>query len=369
MNADDHSSDATFVQADPPRENRQNLQFIGTPGLLAWMREERVSLAISTYRSGKVFFVGVNPQGELSIFERTLSRCMGMWTDRRTLWLATSFQIWVFEDLLAPGQLHEGFDRCYAPRVGYIVGDLNAHDLAVDRTGRIVFVNTQFNCLAAPSDTHSFIPLWKPPFISRLIAEDRCHLNGLALQDGIPRYVSLFAKTDEREGWRKQRLTGGGVIDLRTDEFVVKGLAMPHSPRVYRDRLWLLHSGAGELGYVDRASRTFFAIESCPGYVRGLDFHGDHAVVGMSKGKDDDGFQKLPLQQRLIELGEEPRCGVAVINLQSGRTIGTLFIDGFVTEVYEVRVLPGVTRPMALGFKTNEIERMISIGPAQKLFL
>lgn len=338
------------------------LEILGSPGLPSWLAKERVSLAFTSYRSGKVFLVGLQPDGRLSIFERTFARCMGMWTDGQTLWVASLFEIWRFENMLPPGRRHQGYDRCYAPQVGYVTGDLNVHDIAVDRRGRLIFVNTMFNCLAAVSDTHSFAPLWKPPFIASLVAEDHCHLNGMALEDGTPRYASMFARIDEPQGWRRHRLNGGCVIDLHTNQFVVEGLAMPHSPRLYRGRLWLLHSGVGYFGYVDRERKTFVPVTFCPGYVRGLAFTGDYAVVGVSKGREQNMFEELPLHANLRVLDREPHCGLAIVDLRTGDIVHTLWIEGVVTQLYDVVVLPGVVRPMALGFKTEEIQHMVSLG-------
>ena len=42
----------------------------------------------------------------------------------------------------------------------------------------------------------------------------------------------------------------------------------------------------------------------------------------------------------------------------------TVRLEGLVTELYDVVVLPGITRPKALGFKTTEIERMVLIDEA-----
>ncbi len=337
------------------------LDFLASPGLTEWLMQQNVSLAFTSYRSGKLFLVGLKPDARLSVFERTFSRCMGLWTDAQTLWLASLYEIWKFENIVPAGQQHAGYDRCYLPKLGYVTGDLNVHDVVPDATGRPVFVNTLFNCLATVSDTHSFEPIWQPPFIQKLIAEDHCHLNGLAMVDGQPRYVSMFAKVHQPDGWRQQRLTGGSVIDLQTNECVVEGLAMPHSPRVYRDRLWLLNSGTGYFGYIDTSKREFVPITFCPGYVRGLSFIGDYAVVGTSKGREENMFQELPLHHELERRHEPVRCGLSIIDLRTGQLVHFLWIEGVVTQLYDVAVLPGVTRPMAIGFKTDEIQRLISL--------
>lgn len=345
----------------------EKLQFLASPGFCAWLGSQNVSLALTSYRSGKLFLIGRRPDGRMSVFERTFPRCMGMWSDAQTMWVASLFEIHRFENILPPGGMHDGYDRCYVPRQAFVTGDLNVHDVAPDAQGRLVFVNTLFNCLATVSETHSFDPLWKPPFIAQLTAEDRCHVNGMALEHGRPRFVSMFAKTDAAQGWRQQRLDGGRVYDLQTDECVVEGLSMPHSPRLYRDRLWLLQSGTGDFGYVDRHGKCFVPLTFCPGYVRGLAFTGDYAVVGTSKGREEEMFRELPLHARLEHVGQSVRCSVCIIDLRTCELVHSLWIEGVVTQLYDVAVLPGVTRPMAVGFRTDEIQRMISIGPQRSV--
>jgi uncharacterized protein (TIGR03032 family) len=204
--------------------------------------------------------------------------------------MSSLYQLWRFENVLPPGQWHDGYDRLYVPRLSYVTGDIDAHDIAVDARGRVIFVNTLFSCLATTSELHSFVPLWQPPFISKLAAEDRCHLNGVALDDGKPRYVTAVSQSDVADGWRDRRQDGGCVIDVQTNETIVSGLSMPHSPRIYRDQLWLLDSGSGFFGRVDLKQGRFEPLTFCPGYARGLAFVGDFAVVGISLARENRTF-------------------------------------------------------------------------------
>jgi len=341
---------------------KNKLELTGSRQFVSWLIEHQLSLSFSTYQAGKLFFVGMADQHQLSVFERTFTRCMGIGLDPLTqaLWVANLYQIWRFENALKPGQDHQGYDRVYVPQVGFTTGDVDAHDIAVDQQGP-VFVNTLFSCLARPSERYSFEPYWLPPFISKLAAEDRCHLNGLALKDGLPAYVTCVSQTDANEGWREHRQTGGIVIDVQTNEIVADGMSMPHSPRWYRDRLWVLNSGEGEFGYLDMKSGQFEAIAFCPGYLRGLSFHGDFAVVGLSRPRRNKSFEGLSLQQKLEDKNVQPRCGLQVINLKTGDIVHELRIEGVVEELYDVCVLPGVKRPMAIGFMKEEIRHTLSL--------
>jgi uncharacterized protein (TIGR03032 family) len=259
--------------------------------------------------------------------------------------------------------LHNGCDRLYIPRIGYTTGDLDIHDVAVEASGRVVFVNTKFSCLATLAERDSFTPLWRPPFVSRLAGEDRCHLNGLALSEGRARFLSAVNASDVADGWRDRRRDGGVVLDVATNQIVAAGLSMPHSPRLYRGRLWLLNSGTGYFGSVDLSNGRFEPLTFCPGYLRGLAFIGEYAVVGLSRPRHDKTFGGLALDDNLTAKGAEARCGLLVLDLSTGDAVHWLRLEGMVHELYDVVVLPGVARPMALGFKTDEIQRLLSIGP------
>ncbi|MCC7265029.1 MAG: TIGR03032 family protein [Candidatus Latescibacteria bacterium] len=326
-----------------------------------WLAEQRLSLAFTTYQAGKLFLIGLTPQGRLSIFERTFNRCMGLAGDGQTLWMSTLYQLWRLENTLPPGQLAEGYDCFYIPRTAYTTGDLDIHDIGLGPEGKPVFVATLFGCVATLSETHSIRPLWKPPFISRLAAEDRCHLHGLAMEGGRPRYASAVSSSDVADGWRDRRRDGGLVIDIDTDEIVLTGLSMPHSPRLVDGVLYLADSGTGRFGRVDLAKGAFEEIAFCPGYIRGLTIHRHFAVVGLSMPRNNKTFSDLALDGELKRRNVEPRCGLLVIDLRSGDIVHWIRLEGVVQELYDVVVLPGVTRPMALGLVSDEIRRTISL--------
>ncbi|MGF1522849.1 MAG: TIGR03032 family protein [Leptolyngbyaceae cyanobacterium] len=369
--------------AKPTLEISASRQFV------PWLAEQNLSLAFSTYQAGKLFFIGLQPSGKLSIFERTFERSMGLCIHNNSLWLSTLYQLWRFENALEPGQQYQGYDAVYVPQMSYVTGDLDIHDIVVPIEGDggqtreraqeselahpstpalphapslPVFVNTLFGCLARPSATHSFVPVWQPPFLSKLAAEDRCHMNGLALREGQPRYVTSVSRSDVADGWRDHRVDGGCVVDVSSDEIIATGLSMPHSPRWYRDKLWLLNSGRGEFGYLDLNSGTFEPVTFCPGYLRGLAFAGDFAIAGLSEPRHNKSFQGLPLDEALTAKQATPRCGLCVIDLRSGDLVHTLRIEGVIEELYDVAVIPGVRRPMAIGFRSDEIRRVISVG-------
>jgi uncharacterized protein (TIGR03032 family) len=332
-----------------------------SPHFADWLAAQQVSLAFTTYQTGKLFLLGRRPDGVLAVHERTFSRAMGLWADGQTLWLGTQYQLWRFENALRPGETYQGHDRLYVPRVGHTTGDLDVHDIAVDEDGQLVFVATHFNCLAALSERHSFRPLWRPPFVSKLAPEDRCHLNGVAMESGQARYVTAVSTSDVIDGWRDRRRDGGCVLEVPGGRTLVGGLSMPHSPRVYCGDFWVLNSGTGFFGRVDRARGAFEPVTFCPGYLRGLAFSGNYAVVGLSRPRHDRTFGGLALDEELARRTAEARCGLQVIDLATGDVVQWVRLEGMVSELYDIAVLPGVVRPMALGFKTREIEQILTI--------
>lgn len=332
------------------------LSLTGSRLFNAWLVDQKASLAFTTYQAGKVFLIGVQPDGRLSVFERTFDRCMALGVNGRQIWMTSLFQLWRFEDFLEPGQSGEGYDAVYVPVTGHTTGDVDIHDIHVADDGQPMFVVTRFNCLATLAKRGSFRPIWRPPFIDRIAAEDRCHLNGMAVgADGSPAYVTCVGKTNVAEGWRDHRRNGGVVVDVASGEIIASGLSMPHTPRLYRGKLWVLQTGTGELGTIDPATGGFEPVCFLPGFARGMVFLGDYAVIGLSRPRENRTFEGLVLNERLQSEGIGPRCALAVVNLVTGDLEHRLEIEGVVQELYDVAALPGVIRPMALGFRTDEI--------------
>ena len=326
-----------------------------------WLAAMGCSLAFSTYQTGKLFLMGVRPDGVLSVFERTFERAMGLWAEPKRLWMGAAFQVWRFEDVLDPGATHDGYDALYVPRVGHVTGDIDVHDVARDADGRVLMVNTKYNCIAELSERHGFGVVWSPPFISEIAPGDRCHLNGMALVDGHLTYATAASRSNVLAGWRDHRRGGGVVMDVRSGEVIADGLSMPHSPRWHNGRLWLLNAGTGHLGYLDPASGAFTEVAFCPGFARGLAFVGDYAIVALSKARGNATFQGLDLQDNLDAQGAVAQCGLHVINTVTGNAEQWVRIEGFADELYDVAVLPGVARPMALGFQNDEIRHFTSM--------
>lgn len=333
-----------------------------SPGFSAWLETSDCSLALTTYQAGRLVFVGRRPGERVRVHERLIEQCQGLWTDGQTLWTSSLHTLWRFENTLSPQEAAaSGVDRRFAPREGRVTGRLDIHDIGIGDVGEgivgPIFVNTAFNCLATIDERHSFRPLWLPRFVSALVAEDRCHLNGLAMDGSRPAVVSAIGRSDLADGWRADRHDGGILIDVGSGEIVATGLSMPHSPRLYRGDLWVLDSGRGELCVIDPANGARTSVSFCPGYARGLCFIGKWAVVGLSRPRSGPTFGGLDLDSRLSSLNIGARAGLIVIDLDAGQIVEWLHFDHTIDEMYDVAVLPGVYQPEAIGFRGADIER------------
>lgn len=324
----------------------REVQYVHSPGFPQLLREADLSLLLSTYQAGKL--VALSAAGEsLSLEFANFERPMGLAVRSDRLAVGSRNQVWLHRNVPDVARQLEPagqYDACYVARTAHVTGDIQAHEMAwSDDT--LWVVNTLFSCLCTLDANYSFAPRWMPPFVSALAAEDRCHLNGVALENGSPRFVTVMAESDVRQGWRPTKATSGCLIDVRTGQTVVCGLSMPHSPRISDGELFVLDSGRGQLLRISPPSGSRDVVAEVPGYARGLAIHGPLAFVGLSRIRETSTFGGLPLESRRNEL----RCGVAAIHIPSGQTLATFeFLSG-VEELFDVAVLPGVRFPALRG--------------------
>jgi uncharacterized protein (TIGR03032 family) len=305
-----------------------------------------VSLLVSTYQAGKVVSVGVAGD-ELTLAYHNFERAMGLAVKPDCLAVGGWAQVWFLRTApdiaprVAPAGRH---DACFLTRSSHFTGEVQAHELAW-AGDELWLVNTAFSCLCTLDGRNSFVPRWRPPFVSGLAAEDRCHLNGLAMENGAPKYVTVLAETDTPQGWRPDKAKTGCLIHVASGQTVARGFAMPHSPRVHGGRVWMLHSGAGQLVLVDPAGGKVQTVTELPGYTRGLAFYDRYAFVGLSKIRETSTFGGMPIAARRPDL----KCGVGVVDLTTGRLVAHLeFVTG-VEEIFDVQVLPGARSPVLSG--------------------
>jgi hypothetical protein len=358
----------------PRREDPGPLNAAHTPNFPALLRQLGASLLVTTYQAGKL--VMVRDEGDhLNTHYRSFPSPMGLALTGggARFALGTTIQVWEFRDVpnvasrLEPAGRH---DACFLPRSSHVTGNVLIHEMAYGTRSRgsgvrnqvsgvraqgmgvvssltpdscpltpeLWFVNTRFSCLATLDPEASFTPRWRPPFVSELEPSDRCHLNGLGMVDGRPKYVTALGETNTPAGWRANKARGGILMDVDTGEILCRGLSMPHSPRWYGGRLWVCESGSGTLGTVDLNTGRYEAVAAVPGFTRGLDFVGDLAFVGLSQVRESAIFSGIPITERLAP--EERTCGVCVVDLRRGEVVALLRFTSGVQEVFAVALLP-----------------------------
>jgi uncharacterized protein (TIGR03032 family) len=328
-------------------------RYVHTPGLPAFLEALGVSLFVSTYQAGKLVVVRTE-HGRLSTLLRNFEQAMGLAVDPRCLAVGTRSMVWFLRNApdiaprLEPAGRHDG---CFIPRSCHVTGDVRIHEIAWGGE-TLWLVNTRFSCLCTLHADFSFVPRWRPPFLTAMAAEDRCHLNGLAMLDGQPKYVTALGETDTLGGWRPNKANGGCLIAVPSGQVVARGLAMPHSPRVHDNRIWVLDSGTGRVLIVDPTSGQTVLVAELPGYPRGLAFCGRYAFVGLSKIRETSTFGGLPLAERRHEL----KCGVWVLDAGSGQVAEFLEFEKGVEEIFDVQILPGVRFPAVVGFDREVIQ-------------
>jgi uncharacterized protein (TIGR03032 family) len=339
-------------------------RYTQTEGFVALLRELGAALLVSTYQDNKLLVPRATPGG-LSTLVRTFDRPMGLAVGAGRIALGTRDRVWLFRDApdLAPRVAPAGaHDACYLPRSCHVTGDVGVHEMAW-AGDELWLVNTRFSCLCTTHPDYSFVPRWRPPFITSLAAEDRCHLNGLALVDGQPRYVTALGETDTAGGWRAHKPHGGCVMDVRHGATICRGLSMPHSPRWHDGRLWVLESGTGGVLRVDPATGRRDTIVTLPGFARGLALAGPYAFVGLSKIRATSAMDGVPLAARREQL----QCGVSVVDLRTGRVAASLDFQSAVEEIFDVQLLPGRRFPEVVGFQNDAVHNMFVVPPAGNL--
>jgi uncharacterized protein (TIGR03032 family) len=344
-------SDAVDADADArsPADAFRYVHSANFPDLLTALG---VSLFVTTYQAGKLLVFRAMG-GRLSLLMRTFDQAMGLAVDSARMAIGTRYQIWTLRnapDIAAQLETRGEYDACYVPRASHVTGDVRIHELAWVG-GDLWFVNTRFSCLCTMDANFSFVPRWRPPFVTALAAEDRCHLNGLCVANGQPKYVTVLGETDSPEGWRPDKAVGGCLIDVASGEVVGRGLCMPHSPRFHDGKVWLLNSGTGHIVVMDTASGQIGPVAQLPGYARGLAMRRGFAFIGLSRIRETMTFGGLPIATQ----GGELCCGVWVVEMETGRVAAFLKFEAGVDEVFDVQVLPGILHPAVIGLQKETI--------------
>ena len=343
------------------------------------LKKLNISLVVTSYQTARLFFIRSDGERIETNFKE-YPRPMGIYADEHRLTLGTFSEVLEFKrsnDILTQiksGKLdnekkftkktlekdkeqREAFkkhrkeeldeiknaDALYLPRASITTGMINIHDIAWGNEGLWV-VNSTFSCLSTLSPDCSFVAKWKPPFISELVAEDRCHLNGMAMKDGKPKYVTTFNQFDECDSWTKKSKHNGTLIDVDTNEILLEGLIMPHSPRYHKGFVYVCESGTGQVWKYNPKTKKKEELVKLQGFTRGMSFYGDLMFVGLSKSRASDIKNPIPLTKEY----NETFSGIWIINLTNGSEIAHIKFEGDVDQIYDVAVIPNATQPTLL---------------------
>ena len=333
------------------------------------LKQLGISLLVTTYQANKLLVLR-EQRGGLSVLVRSFERPMGVAADAQRIALGTRESVWQFRNApdIAPRVEPAGqYDACFIPRSSHVTGDIGVHEVAWggEKLDELWLVSTRFSCLCTLHPDYSFVPRWRPPFVTALAAEDRCHLNGLAMVDGRPAYATALGRTDTPGGWRPMKVDGGCMMSVPDGRVVAGGLCMPHSPRWHDGALLVLDSGTGRLLRVDPETGEARAVAAdLPGFARGLGLFGPYAFVGLSKIRTTSAMDGVPLAARRDAL----ECGVAVLDLRTGGVVASVEFRSAVEEVFDVQVLAGTRFPEVLGFQKDAVQHTFVVPPVQQPF-
>jgi len=304
------------------------------------------TIAITTYQAGKLVFISAKDQDSVIQLPRTFAKPMGIATDpvKDKIALACKDEVMVFSNSQGLAEFYPNapkrYDALYMPRVTYHTGPLDIHDLYFGENNELYAVNTLFSCIIKVNDDYNFTPFWKPKFIDKIVSEDRCHLNGMAMLNGKPKYATAFGTGNTHQSWRENVTTTGVIIDVETNEIILEGLGMPHSPRIYNGELYVLLSATGELIHVNVEEKSYDVVYKIEGFVRGMDLHKDYLFIGLSKlRKNSSTFAKLDFADAANE------AGIVIIHLPTGSLAGKLTYQSSLDEIYDIHILGDKKRP------------------------
>ena len=331
-----------------------------TPNVPELLNALGCTIMISTYQAGKTVFLSAKNNESLIQLPRTFDKPMGIAVDQEKgkLAIACKNEVVVFKNSKELAWHYpkspKTYDSLYLPRVSYKTSFLDLHDLSFGYDG-LYAVNTLFSCISKIDDEHNFTPVWKPKFITEISSEDRCHLNGMAMENGAPKYVSSFNQGNQKQSWRGKITEEGVIIDVESNEIVANDLAMPHTPKIINGELYILLSATGELVKINKQTGKKETIVKLNSFVRGMDVCGEYLFIGLSKlRKTSKTFAKL------VNEFSQNTAGVAIVHLPTASLYGQISYLNSVEEIYEVKVLKDTRRPNIISPNSEESNMAIS---------
>ena len=318
------------------------------------------SISISTYQAGKIIFLSPKDENSLIQLPRTFDKPMGLALRGNDMAIATRDEVITFSNAQELAKHYpkktDTYDALFMPRLTYHTGALDFHDLSFGHDGSLIGVNTLFSCIVKLDQDFNFTPIWKPKFIDALVSEDRCHLNGMALENGKPKYATAFNTGNSFQSWRDKVTKTGVVIDIETNKILADKLAMPHSPRIYNGELYVLLSAKGELIKINRETGESTTIIKTKGFVRGMDLHKDYLFIGLSKlRKNSSTFAQLDFAE------EANSAGIEIYHLPTAALVGKINYTTSVDEIFDLKIFPNILRPNILNTINDQHKMGLSI--------
>ncbi len=333
-----------------------------TPQIPELLNQLQVSLALSTYQAGKMIFLSAPDQDSLVQLPRNFNQPMGIALSHTGNKMALACRDEVIEFRNHPSLAQHypkspnKYDAMYMPRVTYHTGPMDIHDLHWGAEDEIYGVNTLFSCLFKLSREHNYQPIWLPKFVTEMKSEDRCHLNGMAMKDGKPAFVTAFNQGNSYRSWKEELLDGGVLMDVDSKEIITKELGMPHTPRIIGGEVFLLESAKGALTKIHLDSGKKEIVFQTDAFLRGMDLIGDYLFISKSKlRKNSSSFGKLPFAEKATE------AGVLVVHLPSASLQGEIKYLTSVDEIYDLKIFPNQLRPNILSTLTEDFKAGLAL--------
>lgn len=322
---------------------------------------------LATVGPDGIIAIGRDGDGRPAVEHRAVANAFALAVSGSRLAISHKYGITVYNDCRALAGRHPTaparYDAYYTPLVTFHTGDCLIHDMVATRQGLVV-ANTRFSTVDLIDGRHNFNPIWRPPFISLPMPEDRCHLNGLALAGNTLKYVTAFGPFNVAGGWRSKQDFHGVLIDAADGRCVAEGLSVPHSPRIIDGKVYFCESGYGTLVRINPDDGQREVVCELPGLTRGVDAHGGIAFVGMSSQRKSASLPTLPLLVR----HEALTAGIAAVDLASGEVLGMVRIQNAGREILDVKIIPNCALP-GIGERNDHDEFHLTESPTGAYWL
>ena len=298
-------------------------------GFLQAMHNAGGSLLITSRSQHRVAIVSVTAGGCIA-FISSAPGPMGAAVHGSALALGTAEGIRIYQNVAQPEA-----EATYIPAAMHYTGRTSVHEVAWGKDDHLWFVNTRFSALCTVDMLSQFRARWRPSFVPDFGGEDCCHLNGMAMADGMPALVTALGEAGDRDGWRRTAPDGG--ILMRVDhEILRRGLSLPHSPTMRDGKVWVLEAGRGRIFSMTPEGRDETEICRLDGIVRGLAFSAADFFIGLSRPRLSSEAVSAIIETRF----KGPSVALLhAISQASGQSLGYAELP-FIDEISSVTVLP-----------------------------